>query len=55
MSINISKQKRDDLLAKIQEIRTYIATAEQERTVFSFPHGCSAGLPRDAAVPPEPK
>ena len=30
MSINISKQKRDDLLAKIQEIRTYIATAEQD-------------------------
>lgn len=30
MSTNISKQKRDDLLAKIQEIRTYIATAEQD-------------------------
>lgn len=30
MSINISKQKREDLLAKIQEIRTYIATAEQD-------------------------
>ena len=30
MSINISKQKRDDSLAKIQEIRTYIATAEQD-------------------------
>lgn len=30
MSINISKQKRDDLLRKIQEIRTYISTAEQD-------------------------
>lgn len=30
MSTNISKQKRDDLLAKIQEIRTYIAAAEQD-------------------------
>lgn len=30
MSINISKQKRDDSLAKIQEIRTYISTAEQD-------------------------
>ena len=30
MSTNISKQKRDDLLNKIQEIRTYIATAEQD-------------------------
>lgn len=30
MSLNISKQKRDDLLAKIQEIRTYIATAEPD-------------------------
>ena len=30
MSTNISKQKRDDLLHKIQEIRTYISTAEQD-------------------------
>ena len=30
MSINISKQKRDDLLAKIQAIRTFITTAEQD-------------------------
>ncbi len=30
MSTNISKQKRDDLLQKIQEIRTYISTAEQD-------------------------
>lgn len=30
MSTNISKQKREDLLNKIQEIRTYIATAEQD-------------------------
>lgn len=30
MSTNISKQKRDELLRKIQEIRTYISTAEQD-------------------------
>ena len=30
MSTNISKRKRDDLLRKIQEIRTYISTAEQD-------------------------
>ena len=30
MSTNISKQKRDDLLNKIQEIRTYIASAKQD-------------------------
>ena len=30
MSTNISKQKREDLLNKIQEIRNYIATAEQD-------------------------
>lgn len=30
MSKNISKQKRDDLLNKIQEIRTYISAAEQD-------------------------
>lgn len=30
MSTNISKQKHDELLRKIQEIRTYIATAEQD-------------------------
>ena len=32
MSTNISKQKRDDLIAKIKPIRTYIAVAEQ-RTI----------------------
>lgn len=31
MSTNISKQKRDDLLAKIEEIRKYIATAPQDK------------------------
>ena len=30
MSINVSKQKREDLLAKIKAIRTYIATAPQD-------------------------
>lgn len=30
MSTNISKQKRDDLITKIKEIRTYIASAEQD-------------------------
>ena len=30
MSTNISKQKREDLLAKIKAIRTYIATAPQD-------------------------
>ena len=30
MSTNISKQKREDLLQKIKEIRTYISTAEQD-------------------------
>ena len=30
MSTNVSKQKRDELLRKIQEIRTYISTAEQD-------------------------
>lgn len=30
MSTNVSKQKREDLLAKIQDIRTFIATAEQD-------------------------
>lgn len=30
MSKNISKQKRDDLMNKIQEIRTYISAAEQD-------------------------
>ncbi len=30
MSTNISKQKREDLLDKIQDIRNYIATAEQD-------------------------
>lgn len=30
MSTNISKQKRDDLIAKIKEIRKYVASAEQD-------------------------
>lgn len=30
MSTNISKQKRDDLISKIKEIPTYIASAEQD-------------------------
>ena len=30
MSTNVSKQKRDELLRKIQEIRTYISAAEQD-------------------------
>ncbi len=30
MSTNISKQKREDLLAKIKEIRNYIAAAPQD-------------------------
>jgi adenine-specific DNA-methyltransferase len=30
MSTNISKQKRDDLIAKIKAIRTYIAKAKQD-------------------------
>lgn len=30
MSTNISKQKRDDLLNKIREIRKFISTAEQD-------------------------
>lgn len=30
MSTNISKRKRDDLIAKIKKIRTYIASAEQD-------------------------
>ena len=30
MSTNVSKEKRDELLRKIQEIRTFISTAEQD-------------------------
>ena len=30
MSTNISKQKRDDLISKIKEIRTYISSAPQD-------------------------
>ena len=30
MSTNISKQKRDDLISKIKEIRKYIASSEQD-------------------------
>lgn len=31
MSTNVSKQKRDDLLQKIEQIRTFIATAPQDK------------------------
>lgn len=31
MSINISKQKREDLLNKIKEIRTFISAAPQDK------------------------
>ena len=30
MSTNLSKQKREDLLNKIKEIRTFISTAPQD-------------------------
>ena len=33
MSTNISKQKREDLLAKIKEIRNYIAAAPQDENM----------------------
>ena len=36
MSINISKQKREDLLAKIKAIRTYIATAPQDENTANL-------------------
>lgn len=34
MSTNISKQKREDLLAKIKEIRNYIAAAPQDENIY---------------------
>ena len=36
MSINVSKQKREDLLAKIKAIRTYIATAPQDENTANL-------------------
>ena len=36
MSTNISKQKREDLLAKIKAIRTYIATAPQDENTSAL-------------------
>ena len=36
MSINVSKQKREDLLSKIKAIRTYIATAPQDENTANL-------------------
>lgn len=36
MSMNVSKQKREDLLAKIKAIRTYIATAPQDENTANL-------------------
>ena len=36
MSTNISKEKREDLLAKISEIRTYIARSEDDENKGSL-------------------
>ena len=36
MSTNVSKQKREDLLAKIKAIRTYIATAQQDENTANL-------------------
>ena len=36
MSTNVSKHKREDLLAKIKEIRTYIATAPQDENTANL-------------------
>ena len=36
MSINVSKQKREDLLVKIKAIRTYIATAPQDENTANL-------------------
>ena len=36
MSTNVSKQKREDLLAKIKAIRTYIATAPQDENTAAL-------------------
>jgi adenine-specific DNA-methyltransferase len=36
MSTNISKQKRDDLIAKIGHIRTFVSTAPQDENTGSL-------------------
>ena len=36
MSTNISKQKREDLLNKIKEIRTFISAAPQDENTGFF-------------------
>lgn len=36
MEVNVSKQKRDDLLGKIKEIRTFIATAPQDENAANL-------------------
>lgn len=36
MSANISKQKREDLLAKIEEIRTFISSASQDENTANL-------------------
>ena len=36
MSTNVSKQKRENLLAKIKAIRTYIATAPQDENTANL-------------------
>ena len=36
MSTNISKQKREDLLAKIKEIRTFISAAPQDENTANL-------------------
>ena len=51
MSTNISKQKREDLLNKIKEIRTFISTAPQdENTGNLLSYSCllyTSPSPRD--------
>ncbi len=36
MSVNISKQKRDDLIAKIKELRTFISSAPQDENTSNL-------------------
>lgn len=36
MSTNISKQKRDDLLNKIQQIKDYISAAPQDKNTANL-------------------
>lgn len=36
MSTNISKQKREELIAKVKCIRTFIAKAEQDKNTDSL-------------------